>query len=236
MEGEKKLNTGYFSGIVKQMTVIFLCILAVLSAAYLVSLFFERGKFQTIAKICLMPVIIAVYIARTGGNFIPAVLLAMISGWFGDILLLRMKETLFFRLGLACFLLGHLLYIFVMLYFAGSVKITLLVISLLAYAVLGFFIFRLIKPSKEMSVPIILYETVIIFMAASAIQFFAAHGLPYGLFVLAGSVFFLVSDTMLAMLTFHSKPKVYYFLVMLAYIAAQLLIVLGLSGITMTGV
>jgi len=213
------------------MSIIFFCVLAVLSAAYLFSLFFERGKFQTIAKICLMPVIIAIYFTRAGQIFIPVVL-ALFFGWLGDILLLRIKETLFFRLGLASFLTGHLIYIAVMLYFAGNVNVTLLVISLLVYAVLGVLIIKLIKPSKEMYVPVVIYETVILLMAASAIQFFAFHDSPNGIFVLVGSICFIFSDTLLAMHTFHSKPKVYYFLVMLTYIAAQLCIVLGLSGIS----
>jgi uncharacterized membrane protein YhhN len=212
------------------MNMIFLCILAVLSAAYLVSLFFERGRFQTTAKICLMPVIIAVYVTRTEQIFVPVVI-ALFFGWLGDILLLKIKNILFFRLGLASFLTGHLIYITVMLHFAGSVNVTLLVISLLVYAAAGVFIIRLIKPSKEMFVPVIIYETVILLMAVSAIQFFAVHGSPNGFFVLAGSVCFLVSDTLLAIHTFHSKPKMFYFLVMLTYIAAQLCIVLGLSGI-----
>jgi uncharacterized membrane protein YhhN len=212
------------------MKVIFLCILAALSLAYLVSLFFERGKFQTIAKICLMPVITSIYLTGAEHIFIPIVL-ALLFGWLGDILLLRIKEILFFRLGLASFLLGHLIYLSVMLYFAGSVNIKLLVISLAVYAVAGVFIIRLIKPSKEMYVPVLIYETVILLMAVSAIQFFAVYRLPYGLFILAGSICFIVSDTLLAIHTFRAKPKIYYFVVMFTYIAAQLSIVLGLSGI-----
>ena len=217
------------------MKTIFLCILALLSAAYLVSLFFERGKFQAIAKICLMPVIIAVYVTGTGQIFIPLVI-ALLFGWLGDILLLKIKEILFFRLGLASFLLGHLIYIFVMLYFAGKINVTLLVISLLAYAVAGVFIIRLIKPSKEMYLPVLIYETVILLMAVSAIQFFTVYGSPNGLLVLSGSVCFIVSDTLLAIYTFHSKPKIFYFFVMLTYIAAQLCIVLGLSAVAIWGI
>jgi uncharacterized membrane protein YhhN len=211
------------------MKVIFLCILAALSLAYLVSLFFERGKFQTIAKICLMPVITSIYLTGAEHIFIPIVL-ALLFGWLGDILLLRIKEILFFRLGLASFLLGHLIYLSVMLYFTGSVNIKLLVISLAVYAAAGVFIIRLIKPSKEMYIPVLIYETVILLMAVSAIQFFAVYSLPYGLFILAGSICFIVSDTLLAIHTFRAKPKIYYFVVMFTYIAAQLCIVLGLSG------
>jgi uncharacterized membrane protein YhhN len=212
------------------MKIIFLCILAILSAAYLVSLFFERGKFQAIAKICLMPVIIAVYVTGTGQIFIPLVI-ALLLGWLGDILLLKIKEILFFRLGLASFLLGHLIYIFVMLYYAGKINVTLLVISLLVYAAAGVFIIRLIKPTKEMYLPVLIYETVILLMAVSAIQFFTVYGSPNGFLVLSGSVCFIVSDTLLAIYTFHSKPKIFYFFVMLTYIAAQLCIVLGLSAV-----
>lgn len=118
-----------------------------------------------------------------------------------------------------------------MLYFAGKINVTLLVISLLAYAVAGVFIIRLIKPSKEMYLPVLIYETVILLMAVSAIQFFTVYGSPNGLLVLSGSVCFIVSDTLLAIYTFHSKPKIFYFFVMLTYIAAQLCIVLGLSAV-----
>jgi len=204
--------------------------MAALSLVYLVSLFFERGKFQTIAKICLMPVITAIYLTGAEHIFIP-IILALLLGWLGDILLLRIKEILFFRLGLASFLLGHLIYLSVMLYFAGSVNIKLLVISLAVYAAAGVFIIRLIKPSKEMYVPVLIYETVILLMAVSAIQFFAVYRLPYGLFIFVGSLCFIVSDTLLAIHTFRAKPKFYYFVVMFTYIAAQLCIVLGLSGI-----
>jgi uncharacterized membrane protein YhhN len=62
-------------------------------------------------------------------------------------------------------------------------------------------------------------------MAVSALQLFLAQGELFGAFVFAGSLCFVASDTMLALVTFRKKPLYVY--VMITYIAAQLLITLG---------
>ena len=211
------------------MKMIFMIILAALSAVYLVSLFFRRGIFQSIGKACLVPLIAAVYITGSDRIF-PPVILALFFGWLGDIFLLKIEDIRFFRLGLGSFLVGHILYIPSMMYFSGGVNITALAISALVGIALGILIFRIIRPNSEMKIPVIAYETVIILMAASAVQLFIARGTPFGAFAIAGGAFFLVSDTILAFFTFQKKPRIGDFLVMLTYISAQLCIVLGFSG------
>ena len=83
-----------------------------------------------------------------------------------------------------------------------------------------------------MNILSIIYEVILLFMVLSAVQLFAAKGSPFGALALAGGLSFTASDTALALFTFHSKPRYGDFLVMLTYISAQLLIILGLSGLS----
>ena len=212
-----------------ELKLIFLVILAVVSAVYLILLFFKQEKLQGILKSCLMPLVLAVYIFGADRILLPVVL-ALIFGWAGDVFLLKISDLRCFRFGLASFLLGHICYIAAMYKFALPFNFTVLGISIVIAAVLGFFIFRFIRPNKEMKIPVIVYETIIIVMALSALQVFMVQGGAFGTLVLAGSLCFLASDSLLAYDTFQKNSTLGHFLVMLTYIAAQLLIALGFSA------
>jgi len=204
--------------------IIFLIILAVVSVVYLTTLFFKASIFQHILKGCLIPLILAVYL--TGANIILLpIILALAFAWAGDVLLIKISNLLCFRLGLASFLIGHLCYIIAMSGYAMPFNVPVLIISAAAAAVLAVFLFRVIKPTSEMKIPVIAYETIILIMAIFALQLFLAQGSTFGIFVLIGSVNFVASDTSLALTTFRNKP--YYVFCMTTYIAAQLLIALG---------
>ena len=144
--------------------------------------------------------------------------------------MVKIRDVRFFRLGLASFLLGHICYIPSMMHFAGGMDFFALILSLIAALPLGLLLRSVVRPSREMNVPSIVYETVILLMAASALQLFIARGSPFGTLVFAGSLCFLASDSMLAYFNFRTKPRFGDFFVMLTYLAAQLCIVLGLSG------
>jgi len=205
---------------------IFLVILGVVSVVYLISLFFKQGLFQAILKGCLMPLVLAVYIFGAE-KILWQIVLALIFGWAGDILLLKGSDFRFFRFGLASFLLGHICYIIAMYAFAAPFHITALVISIAAAACLGFLLFKIIRPAAEMKIPVIAYEITILTMAVFALQLFLAQGSSFGILVLSGSLCFVVSDSTLAYDTFRKGPKFAPFIIMLTYIAAQLLIALG---------
>jgi len=208
------------------LDVVFLIILAVVSVVYLISLFFKYGLLQAVLKGCLLPLILAVYIFGAEKILIPVVL-ALFFGWLGDVFLLKIEKILSFRLGLASFLIGHLCYIAAMYNFARPFHITALVCGVTAAVVLGFCIFKTIRPNNEMRIPVIFYEIVIMTMVISALQVFLAKGGQFGAFVFAGSLFFMVSDSLLAYDTFREKIKFGSFFIMLTYILAQLLITLG---------
>jgi len=209
---------------------IILIIFGVISVIYLITLGFKPGPFQFILKGFLMPLVIAIYISNVGiKNIFPPVLLALIFAWIGDVLLLKITNLLWFRLGLASFLVGHICYIIAMYKYINPFNKTILFISVAAAACLGIFIYKFVKPSRQMRIPAIAYETVILTMAIFALQLFLCqfitNGLIFGLLIFAGSICFITSDTLLALRTFR-KIKM-YFAVMITYIAAQFLITLG---------
>ena len=209
-----------------ELKIVFLVILAVVSVVYLTSLFFKHGLFQSILKGCLLPLVLAIYVFGAEKILLPIVL-ALVFGWAGDIFLLKISDLRCFRIGLASFLTGHLCYIIAMYKFILPYNIPVLFCSIAVAAIAGFFLFRIIRPNDEMRIPVIVYETVILIMVVFALQVFSSQGKEFGAFVFAGSLCFVVSDSLLAYDTFQKKTKVGYFLVMLTYILAQVFIALG---------
>lgn len=209
-----------------ELKTVFLIVLAVVSSVYLVTLFFKFSIFQAVLKGSLLPLILAIYIFGAG-RILVLVILALVFGWLGDVLLLKMQDKRFFISGLAGFLTGHICFIIAMFNFTQPLNLSVLIISFTVAAALGFFLFRFVRPANEMKIPVIAYETVIIIMALSALQIFVARGGAFGSFVLAGSLCFLISDSLLAYDTFRRKTKFGYFIIMVTYILAQLFITLG---------
>ncbi|GBU28145.1 YhhN-like protein [Treponema sp. R8-4-B8] len=203
----------------------FLIALGVVSLVYIITLFFKESVFQFILKSCLVPFILAVYISGPNKHLL-TIILALVFAWLGDVLLIKINNPFFFKFGLASFLIGHIFYIITMFSYAMPLDhFPILIISVAAAVCYGIIAFKMVKPSPEMKIPVIAYETIILIMVISALQLFLAHGSWFGILIFAGSLCFLASDTMLALVTFRKKPLFVY--VMITYIAAQLLITLG---------
>jgi uncharacterized membrane protein YhhN len=82
-----------------------------------------------------------------------------------------------------------------------------------------------------MRIPVIVYETVIMLMSLTALQLLAGEKSAVSAVIFAGSVLFLVSDSLLARFIFSVKPAWGDFVVMACYIAAQAAIVMGLAAL-----
>jgi len=208
------------------LKLVFPLILGVVSVVYLVSLFFKQGILQALLKGALAPLILAVYVFGAEKILVP-VILALIFGGVGDVLLLNGSDFRFFKFGLASFLIGHICYIIAMYGFARPFNIIALVISIAAAVCIGLLLFKIIRPTADMKIPIIAYEITILIMVIFALQLFLAQDFSFGAFVLAGSLCFLVSDSTLAFDTFRKRLKYGPFIIMFTYIAAQVLIALG---------
>jgi uncharacterized membrane protein YhhN len=207
-----------------ELKLIFLIILGAVSLVYLITLFFKDSILQYILKGCLVPLILAVYFFGANTIILP-IILALVFAWLGDVLLIKINNPIFFRFGLASFLIGHIFYIITMFTHAMPLHIPILIISVIIAVCYGIFAFKMVKPSPEMKIPVIAYETIILIMVISALQLLLSHTSLFGVLVFSGSLCFLASDTMLALVTFRKKPL--YVPVMITYIAAQLLIALG---------
>jgi uncharacterized membrane protein YhhN len=220
------------------MEKVFLILFAGNSIIHLGALLQGREGVRRISKILLLPLLAGYYLAGAE-RFLFTVVLAAFLGWLGDILLIKSDKRIFFTLGLLCFLLGHIAYILSLLYRTGGAEAggfrpgnlngAVLAVSAAVMLVLGFCIFRLIRPDRGMTAPVIAYEFVLGGMSLCALQFMLSAGGPWGISVFAGSLCFLLSDTLLGRFTFQTTPRYGHFFVMLPYILAQGGIIIGLA-------
>jgi len=213
---------------------IFLILFAIVSVVHVTAIYIRRGKLRRISKIFIVPTLLAAYIAGQGTPLIFAVL-ALLFGWLGDALLLRISEKAYFRLGLASFLLGHVCYIVTFIeclgFFApggGRIDVTAILVFIPIAIIVGVMVFRFIKPPKEMIVPVLLYMIAIEVMAFWGLEIFILYPGFAGFLIFTGALCFMVSDTILAHYTFGKLTLPGAVLIMVLYIMAQAGIVIGL--------
>jgi len=213
---------------------VFLAIFAIVSVTHVVSIFLRKEKLRQISKIFIIPPLLAAYIASGAGETLFFPIPALVFGWIGDMLLLRIVRKNWFKLGLVSFLLGHLCYIITFTRFLGffgadgSLNVTALLVSVPLALVLGIASFRFIKPSREMAFPVIIYTTFLLSINLLALQVLIFNPDSAGVLVFLGCLFFLVSDIILAYYTFRKLKLPGAALIMIFYITAQAGIILGL--------
>lgn len=153
---------------------------------------------------------------------------ALAFSLLGDVLLLfSNRSSYFFVAGLLAFLVAHILYSLVFLKARNPQRKPYVFIALLL--VFALFLFSILKPGLgDLLIPVLLYMGVILVMATSA---FLRRGMVstknYNL-VFLGALFFLISDSSLAINKFYMPFEYADFIIMFTYAAAQLLLVLGL--------
>jgi uncharacterized membrane protein YhhN len=225
------------------LTIILFGVFLVVALVHILMILLNKEKARQISKAFIMPSLLAVYVSAPGNPHV-FVVLALVFGWMGDVLLIRIEQKVYFMLGLASFLLGHLLYILTFVHILGlfnlggnavgaaHIDLPALALNALPGIGLGIVVFRLIKPPKDMYAPVILYMIILEALAFFGFQILLARPDFAGLLVLSGCFCFMISDTILAYYTFR-KPKMYgTFFLMLYYIAAQAELVLGIIKIT----
>lgn len=156
------------------------------------------------------------------------VIAALLFCMAGDIFLMfNRNDELFFILGLACFLMGHVFYIAV---FSAIVKRKRLpakpiwMILVTAY-VIGL-LYLLLPEAGALALPVVSYSIVI-----GSMLVLALHLLPLkrkGLSTAAGAALFVISDSVIAINKLYQAIPHDRWIVMITYIAAQFLIVRGI--------
>ena len=215
---------------------ILLIIFILLSAAHIIFIILKMPTQRYICKCLIVPLLLAVYIAGGGSKFLIPIP-ALILGWIGDVLLINIQKKINLLLGLASFLLGHICYIAAFIFIlgifgadgaAGRINLTAILIFTPPAIALGFVVFRLIKPTKEMYLPVILYMAVLELMTLFGFQVFLFNPGAAGLLILSGCICFMVSDTILAYYTFRKIKVSGSVLLMSYYILAQAEIIMGI--------
>ncbi len=203
----------------------------------LVDLFFVASpacnQFRIFSKPLLMPVL-AVFLVGSGlTSARKKMLLAGLAfATAGDILLLKMESTPYFMGGLISFLLTHICYVFYFASFKSSEKklyqqYPFLFILILMYA--GTLIYFLYPHLGTMLVPVIVYTVVLMSMLIACLYAYYGFRKETRNLFLGGSVLFVLSDSVLAVNTFHTAFSGAGIIIMSTYCAAQALIVYAAS-------
>ena len=217
------------------VTIIIIIALAFFSFLDIFGLLTDREGLCLISKPFLVPLIIALYILPSligGGSprgFILTLVIGLALGWLGDVLL--MKQELFL-LGLLSFLAGHILYIIT---FAREIRLSgtswLLLLVIVPYIFVVWFVKKNLLPflpDRKLAPAIVIYMTVIITMSVCAFLRFSTRSFLPAFLTFSGSALFVVSDLILAFHTFkRDRGNGEAALIMITYIPAQLLIMLG---------
>jgi len=217
---------------------ILLILFALVSVVHVSAIFLRKEKLRRISKVLIVPPLLAAYVAGQGTPLVFTVL-ALILGWLGDLLLIRIREKAYFRLGLISFLLGHVCYIITFVEYLGffdsggieKFSVTSMVVFIPFAIIAGVMIFRFIAPIKEMFFPVLLYMIAIEIMAFWGLEILVLNPGFAGLLIFSGALCFMISDTMLAYYTFRKLSLPGAVLIMVFYIMAQAGIILGLLSL-----
>lgn len=169
-------------------------------------------------KTLLVPLLVVIYLAGIKPSK-PNLLffLGLIFSFFGDLFLLFNWG---FLPGLGGFFLAHLFYIFC--FKKLSVKNVALkyVVGIIIYCVT--LIVFLFPHLNEMKIPVILYA-----IAISTMLYFSLK--TNNRYLVFGALMFVLSDSILAINLFLKETVLLSLLVMITYVAAQLLLVMGMT-------
>lgn len=199
------------------------------SVLHLVACYKRYPKIRSVTKVFLMPLLCALYLVAAP-NVRLLIVAALLFGWIGDIFLLFKSGKLFMLLGVVAFALGHVFYIGAMLSAYPSPHI-LMLISIAICAVWMTFVYKKLLPyaPKSLKKPGFLYALLLSGTTLSALYVLLVTQSPAYLIAFIGGLFFMLSDTLLIGQQYRKELKHGNFYVMLTYILAQGLLILGLA-------
>lgn len=160
-------------------------------------------------------------------------LTALSFSWFGDIILLFAdRDELYFIVGLIAFLISHIGYILLFnkqikpkntknkaIFWMGVTAIIMYLVVMIAV---------LLPSLGDLTIPVFVYALVISTMLLFAFKGFLIWKEPANWYVLIGAIIFISSDSILAFNKFYQPVVLSSFLIMITYLVAQYLIVVGI--------
>jgi uncharacterized membrane protein YhhN len=209
-----------------------LILFIIVSLCELISKFTAVEWLHTVCKPLIMVLLGLYYFLSTDReDRSPVVLAAIIFSMTGDVLLMLPDK---FVPGLIAFLLSHIFYILAYRQhrdeetenaLSNILRIRLAFPIILA----GSGLVVILYPSLgELKIPVIIYAAVLSMMVLQALFRFGRTNTASFWMIFTGAVFFMISDSVLAIDKFLKPISNADFLIMLTYITAQYLIVRGL--------
>ena len=194
---------------------------------------FEVVWISIAVKALIIPVLILLYyrLVRSQMNsFHKLILIALLFSWIGDVTLqLNQFNDIFFMVGLSGFLIAQFMYLSAFFSTRGPnilfFKKSWLFLPLVAYGT-GI-LWLLFNGLGDMMIPVFVYTVAILTMLAAAInRKEKVNRLSYNL-VLIGALFFILSDTLIAINKFTYEFPLARIAIMGTYITAQYMIAIG---------
>lgn len=214
---------------------IIFCIYIILVFVHLFCCLHHIEDGRKVTKVFLMPFLaLTYYMGCPKEKLSKIILLALIFGSLGDIFLI-IKNL--FVLGVASFLLGHILYIFIFFDETGlknykkNIFVFITVCLVYLYAenkVLLYFRPALIK--EGLWGPLIVYTSILATLNVSSAIYAYCYRNIYSILTYIGSLIFAISDVILAQQLFVKNHKYYQIIIMTTYILGQSLISLGMAN------
>jgi uncharacterized membrane protein YhhN len=181
---------------------------------------------RVFTKPLLMPILIWAYLRNQENNtlFSRLIIAALFFSWLGDIFLMFDKlDSIYFILGLSSF------FVYFLRINSGNnsylKKRPLMLLAIVAYTIELLYI---LWPRLDMMrIPVTVYAIVISTMLGAAAWQYGKIAVKPAMLFIGGAFLFVLSDSALALNKFHDPLPGGGILVMLTYVAAQTLIVLG---------
>ncbi|WP_369765172.1 lysoplasmalogenase [Flavobacterium sp. WC2429] len=204
-----------------------------LSIVYLLLLLVDQESIAWFMKPLLLPfLILGVYFSGAFSSK-KYLLAALTFSWFGDIILLFAdRDELFFIVGLIAFLISHIIYILLFnkqlryknrknkaVFWIGVTTIIMYLIIMISI---------LLPNLGDLTIPVFVYALVISTMLLFAFKGFLNWEEPGNWYILIGAIAFVTSDSILAFNKFYTPIVMSSFFIMITYLIAQYLIVVGI--------
>ncbi len=201
-------------------------------AVDILAVLFRENTVRFFSKpLIMVALMIHVWVKNRGMQsvFIKLLMSALFFSWLGDVLLqLETFSESFFLIGLSAFLIAHLFYIVLFNKIfkkeKGMFRFFLIIPALLYYAALILF---LLPTLGGMKAPVLVYGLVITTMLIVATHIYSRTNSENGLYIAAGAMLFVISDSILAINKFHTSFMYAGVIIMFTYGLAQYYIVKG---------
>ena len=211
---------------------LWLILYAVVLASDLFAVYFGKETLRYITKPLLMPLLVFDFLSGTKlliSSLKKWIVLALVLSWAGDVLLMfEPRDKIFFIFGLAAFLIAHIFYIILFDQVRIKEQIKQSLWPLLPIAIYYFLLISSLQPNLgEMKKPVSIYGLIICIMLSFAIDLWRLRSRQVSSYIIFGALFFIISDSVLAVNKFYKSFEHAGITIMLTYGIAQLFITLG---------